>query len=1189
MFTTISDRLFPTTKSNQCPICGDVSGKCRTKDNEEQAVLCAGSSNARKGDKEGSYTCVNDKGKGHTTHIWILTNDDYSQWTDDRKTAYELEKKRRELIQQQERQRKLESEVPLIERDRINRIILDQLTLTEEDKQHLLDRGFTLEQINQHQFKSVEPYHKVSLPDVAYNFPGLIVNGFGNTGFRKLCITGKGILCPIYQDGYIVAFKIRFTTAKNGQRYSSVSNKTNSFHIYGEQPIAVLLNTTSSSKGVFITEGSEIKPVLIHLKYGLPVLGGARYWYRSPNHSDKYLPLIRERFGNKIVLCPDAGDIINEQVYPHWFNEAEYFLSQGFDVSFAWFNQVTKDASDIDELKSLDDIQYLSLEEFRKIVDKYNNEDFKQWDESRKFTATAKINQPEFSFPANSVPAITALVAVKSPLGSGKTLGMIEVMKTSGNRSFLLGCLNNLLLQTNSRAADKGLQIYHLHLDEASNLIADINTNIAACVDSMHHLDGHFVGTDLFIDEVDSVIKGIVSGGTLGDRQGYIMTVFEKAIQECNRVFTFDANNSDLLTNFIHSIAPDKQVVKIENVSKPKPQVFKFVEGFDPSKNKLKKHDKSAIVKLVLDEKIKPFIASDSKNLINSLDTLLKDTKKGLTLTSDTVNEPFAKEFLKDPDKFLKDNPVDYFAISPSANSGISITNRDCFTDKVSIFTGVLTTNQQTQLLARLRPTELAHYVFCPEFTLIHNNADYPTVEAYKAKTLERLWMSAQKAAPYNTDSMLRIASSRIEELKDNKWFKLSSELATADNYERNNLKKCLIYSLEKMGHKVEIIGLEVDEGVNGKLKEVKEKIIKIQAEEIYNAIPLKSVNEAYQLAKSSPVKSMKRRIEKTILLDRMPGLVDTEYFTVDLIEQTLSNRNFLSQHEIFYRLTNPELSRLKSEVNWFYKATNEFNFLLPLVSDIHLKVEAFSQLNLLQFLDGRLYYKNSPEVIEFYNKALNNPDIALALGMKVAKPTASGKERIDLVRRCLKSIGIQFKYEGKPLIDGKQHYTYKVDTEELNNPERLAILEAIARRYDNWVKSESVAKVNWQPKPVEVVTTAKPVVLNETMIDAEGCIAFLEENINTLTYEEYKTFINPYTDEIMELVDLYLNRDVKEKLKALMPTTAEGNLIHKLLEAEKKGIEVLNNVVKEVLNIVDSIPCVLDMLPIRLRELVII
>ncbi|MFM5946444.1 MAG: hypothetical protein ACKO9G_24310, partial [Dolichospermum sp.] len=103
---------------------------------------------------------------------------------------------------------------------------------------------------------------------------------------------------------------------------------------------------------------------IVNQKFGKTVLGGARYWHKSPNHTAKYLTRIKELYGDKIILSLDAGDILNQRLHRHWIEEYKFFESQGFKVKFAWWGQVSKDDCDIDELTDFRRIEYIFLDEF---------------------------------------------------------------------------------------------------------------------------------------------------------------------------------------------------------------------------------------------------------------------------------------------------------------------------------------------------------------------------------------------------------------------------------------------------------------------------------------------------------------------------------------------------------------------------------------------------------------------------------------------------------------------------------------------------------------------------------------------------------------------------------------------------------------------------------------------------------
>lgn len=693
-----------------------------------------------------------------------------------------------------------------------------------------------------------------------------------------------------------------------------------------------------------------------------------------------------------------------------------------------------------------------------------------RWIKSRQFTPTITINQPELT--DFDIPTRNAIIAIKSAMGTGKTRWLIKTIKNSPNRAFLLGCLNNLLCQTISVAGKEfNTQIYHLYLDDAGLLVADKDTYIACCVDSMHHLDGYFKGVDLYIDEICSVIASILSGGTLGERQAYIMKVFEKAIREANRVFILDANLSDIIADFIAKIDPTKAVVKVLNIAKPRPHHFKFVDGFNPDKNTINSRDKSPVIKAIRNSE-KPFIASDSRKFINSISEVLNsEGKKGHGLSRDTVNEDWAKSFLNNPNEFLT-SPLNYFGISPSANSGVSITDPCGFTDKISVFTGVLATNQQSQILMRLRPV-LNHLIYCPESSTIQRDKiKAKTPYGYYNQVWEKITLSAELASD-GSEPIAEVIRTALEKYKDDIWLDLSSKLGSLDNFERQNLRQCLIYALQEQGHTTEIINLEISKEDAQKLADANESLLKRQADETFKAEPLQDVQEANTLAKTSPKPEIMRRIEKTRLLDRLPGIDLTGIWDADFIYSTLKDQDFINKHSRFWMLNNLDISQKRSELKWYYGATGEYFYLGGMVRDAHLKIWALDQLNILQFADGRQYNKDSLEVIEFYNKALNDKKINTALGETIHPGTVTGKERIELLRKCMASVGLKLKFDGQKIINGTKQRLYSLDIEAFNDPTRLEIVNAVERKYSGYLSSEAVKKIDWTnhitPKTEEI------------------------------------------------------------------------------------------------------------------------
>ena len=114
------------------------------------------------------------------------------------------------------------------------------------------------------------------------------------------------------------------------------------------------------------------------------------------------------------------------------------------------------------------------------------------------------------------------------------------------------------------------------------------------------------------IDETCSVLLHAVNGGTLGSNQARAIKILSHAIQEAKNVYLFDGNLTDLFVDFISKLAPEKQVIKIENDQKIPPHQIKIVDAIDID-NEIKKRDKSPLIKMLLDPEVVSWIFCDSK------------------------------------------------------------------------------------------------------------------------------------------------------------------------------------------------------------------------------------------------------------------------------------------------------------------------------------------------------------------------------------------------------------------------------------------------------------------------------------------------------------------------------------------------------------------------------------------------
>ncbi|MHC5771318.1 MAG: plasmid replication protein, CyRepA1 family [Nostoc sp.] len=1087
-------KFTPTSKANPCPSCGDTKGNCRHQDLDE-IILCMTANSSRKGEiAEDGYKVIDFTEDG----LWAVLKLDNQEWAQEKKQQWADEQRQRRERSQREEKQKLAQLLSIADRNNQYRRIVAELGLNQKHRISELAerRGLNSNEID---FAVSQGWIASWKPGVKIDASPLLA---GVTGGQLTGVVGLAI-ATVNLNGEITGFQIASDNRVKFGKYlwlSSASRGGNGPHLpSGELPIflwrhpeAEQITETLLVEGGLKSLITALKLWFRHGRKDIQIIGAAgANWLGSINAVVEGLAQT-----SKVILCPDAGSLDNGHILSNYKKIVEELTTRAYSVSVAYWDQVEKGKDpDIDELGNTLGFDLITPGEFFSLAGESELKDdsqdwaWRKWLKSRIYTPDIVVNQSKFRF--SQIPDNNVIVGVKSGLGTEKTGALIEQIRLSSNRAFLIGYRNNLLLQTGNRASQVGLKIYHLQQDGGIDLVADTNTHLTLCLDSIHHIDGYFNGVDIYLDEAVSVLLHAVTGGTLGEEQGKAIAIFSKALRECNRIFLLDGNLADIHVDFIAKIA-GKKVIKIENKAKIPPHNFKFIIGINED-GEIKKRDKSPLIKALLSDDVKPWIASDSKNLTDRLDEILRQSGKcGYVLNKDTSGEPWAKEFLVNPDVFIENHKPDYSIISPTAESGVSVTVKNYFTDKFTFFTGVQGTSSQHQILFRLRDDSITHYVFCPEKSTVRdrNNPKNYSVKAFSKLLDEKIIQSAILAADGNSSStMLEIIGEAIARSNDD-WWQLSCQLGALDNFEMNNLRKCLIHALNEAGHSVEICEWDVDDEAKNKEKAAKEAVTMRYALELYKAIEFNSVEEASKVAKSNPSKEVQRRIEKTWLLDALPGITDLSLWDAEFIaDYYLKDKEFISKQRRFYFLQNFEISKKRSEVKWYYMATNQNFFLAQAKGDSHLKVWALQELNILQFLDGE-YHRNSPALVNLIKTVRERNDIASALNIMPNPETESKKENIEFLRSLLDSLGIKLAKSVRKLVDGVRERVYCVNDQAMQKPARLEVLSAIARKFDGYLQSETVAKVNWEESPldpvVEVAATAETAAEITTVVETE-------------------------------------------------------------------------------------------------------
>ncbi|GAP96115.1 DEAD/DEAH box helicase family protein [Leptolyngbya sp. NIES-2104] len=312
MITSLS-KLIPTKKSNPCPVCGNVSGKCRTFD-DKPLVLCMMAESAP-GFKALGFT---------KDGLWMQFAPD-SQSFDH--AAY-LDRKR-------EKPEPPET-MPIDERDQSYRDWLANGSLNERDRADLIRRGLSNSEI------------AVS-SKIGYAVP-----------FKGL-------------DGKYVGAQWRLADPGEGGRYRWHNLKGGKYYP-GTDELPIAVYKVENPTAIALVEGTGIKPLLASQRLNAVVIGAAGGNHAS---SPIQLRAAIEAFPNlPIVIVPDAGDVLNSHVMRRNDRTVETLRQWELEPKFLWWNQRTKQENDIDEATQaeIESAQLLTHEQFTALTEEHDDQ-----------------------------------------------------------------------------------------------------------------------------------------------------------------------------------------------------------------------------------------------------------------------------------------------------------------------------------------------------------------------------------------------------------------------------------------------------------------------------------------------------------------------------------------------------------------------------------------------------------------------------------------------------------------------------------------------------------------------------------------------------------------------------------------------------------------------------------------------
>jgi hypothetical protein len=1068
----------------------------------------------RKGVVINGYKCLGDTKDGTWSQFKL---DNSAEWTQERRDEWERERRFQQALKAAEDEAKAKQSLTEQERHKQYTALLSELTLHPKDRADLIGRGFTTREIELSGFKSVDNWQKLK-GTYSSLLPGIGIGG-------KRLLTNKGYLCPVRNhNGLIVALQVRLREVKSGEgRYRWLSSVTKnkpdgqSPHTYTkgftpQLPLAVH-KPQGKPKGIALAEGTGTKPFLAAQRLDLIVIGAAGGQHASsPDSLKSALSLCPEI--KEIPILADAGSVTNRNVINQYQRTFKLLKSWGITPAIAWWNQVSKNDPDIDELPTerYSEIQYISVEEFETIAREYGGLEpvgyreqlLANYLKKRKFTADIITNSKYFDA-ISKYAKKGSIFFGRSGTGSGKSTDLTKFVTIEKLRQefedvgfIILGYRNPLLLQQCER-----LGFYHIHDEDSALVRLNPNGGIALCVNSILKLSlEYFDDKIIILDEVLSVIKHLLASKTIRNRDK-VLEWFKEAICRARQVICLDGMLPDWCVQYLHKLAPEKKIITVENVYKRERAKVNFLNGTINSE-KIKVNDRSPWHKMLIDLATTPAICADSQVMIEAYDEILTaQGLKVLRIDSKTVAEDSVKEALQNIDTYIEKHNIDALLYTPSAESGVDISIPNYFSHHFGFFFGLIDVDSIVQMIGRIRDSNCEKYIWVKEFVAQDektglNSPHAKTIE----KAMQQLLLSDIDSSLIGSDDF---AEKHLEHIKSvllnscDIHYQTACLIHSMRNYEMSNLRKCVKEVLIEQGYKVVDQVLESSEEHGKRVKDEGNEVKKRNCHDIFTA----KMIDPQLIPELNFDASWEKRCEMTNakLRERLPGIENTPSWNEELIYKTqYGQRDYIGSLEMYYLFKHPEIAKHQRQRNFHYIARGPKTF-------IQIKRSQWSTINALHEIGfekivthletGGTLSTESPEVIELVEKC-RKPEIANILG-NPGKQTPT-----QYIGRLLQKLGL--KRKSNQSHNGKR--TYSLDLEILNSPDRMNILSCIDTK---WNKEPQ--QLDWEaaineahgivPKKIETQTeqalqttsqTTDEIAISDSSPSAESLITKIEE-----------------------------------------------------------------------------------------------
>jgi len=560
----------------------------------------------------------------------------------------------------------------------------------------------------------------------------------------------------------------------------------------------------------------------------------------------------------------------------------------------------------------------------------------------------------------------------------------------------MLGYRNSLLLQTARR-----IGAYHLHHHSAFDLIADADSRIVACLDSLEHFpDDYFDGKILILDELTSIVKHLLCSSTCAKNRSKILDKFVQAIKRSAIVVSLDGNLADWVVDYLQTLrSGSKGVAKLLNTYNLQNTPLEILPSFG----------QSGLVSKIIEvlpgyrsQNKSIAIATDSQRLGEKLDLMF--TEKGYRvyrIDSKTITQKEVKKYIESPDREL-----DILIYTPSCESGLDIP-LEGFAHTFAFFLGVVDTATQIQMLRRVRKVDRITVQCVP----------YSRLNRQRSPILEEFQQELENALLLDGSEQLDCVKFWLERQKESLHYPVLCELLQNRDFERTNTLACLVELARSHGYSPEIVDIADCKATGLELSKASQQVKEGEAIAIFKAQDL-TVSQAIAI-KASFTASLDDRyaLQKFEIKDTLPGIENTEFWNVEGIIEIRNIWRSIPNLKLLWHSRNLEKSKLLSDKRW-QGWIEQDRFLGDCLSNPYAKAKMIQALGILNLPDN--FSADSPEI-----QAIEKAGIDKRRGMRSVLGVVKGSlEPIQWVKNLLGLVGLQAGASGRK---SGQSRTYQI------------------------------------------------------------------------------------------------------------------------------------------------------------------